>query len=139
MGIYQLAYISIISAVFSDKDLLKIMSASHRFNPSHNITGALMYRKGVFLQLLEGEMTIIENLFQKIKDDPRHENITLLFAQTSEKSVFPHWVVGYREPGDTDIAKIDEILHWKTRVKGTFLSAQEIFHLFEIFKRSASK
>jgi len=111
--VHQILYVSnATKEVLCDVEIDKIVSTAQSFNIQADITGILLLRSGVFLQLLEGKKPIIESLFQKICHDKRHANIIQLFSIDSPKRVFPDWSMGFKKLGDLDIKMINEILSW---------------------------
>ena len=81
--VYHLAYLS-KSALgtheqFVRDEIQHILDCAKRNNPALNVTGALLYSGGYFCQLLEGPKQALEDLFEKICRDDRHETIEVLF------------------------------------------------------------
>lgn len=78
--IYCLTYVSTINTtqllkrrVFGD-----IRDEAIAFNRQHGISGFLCYGSRNFFQYIEGEKSVIQSLYAKIQQDPRHHNIKLL-------------------------------------------------------------
>ena len=71
--------------------LLKIVRSAERNNPALAITGALLFDKDRFFQVLEGESSSVTNLFIRICQDPRHKDICLIDAQSVSDRRFPNW------------------------------------------------
>src|SRR3982751_6377232 len=86
----------------NDQDLLSILAKSHENNGRLNVTGMLLYRSGNFLQVLEGQETVIDDLFKVIMQDPRHHQVTLLLKRPVPSRQFEQWEMGF-----TNIDKID--------------------------------
>ncbi|MDH5582165.1 MAG: BLUF domain-containing protein, partial [Bdellovibrionales bacterium] len=75
---FQLIYLSWASDTFDPfgpRGMQSILNTAQNFNSSKNITGMLIFRNQLFLQLLEGEQKDVMELFEKIKSDPRHKDI----------------------------------------------------------------
>ena len=64
---FELIYNSVASPELTSKDVLDILEESRLFNSKNDITGCLLYHKGEFLQLLEGEKSIVQNIYGKIE------------------------------------------------------------------------
>jgi signal transduction histidine kinase len=94
-NLYQLVYASKAVDGFSEKDLIEILSTSRRNNKELKITGALVYNKGYFLQLLEGDRETVETLFNVIADDVRHEKVNSFFRCKVSNRIFPDWYMGF--------------------------------------------
>jgi hypothetical protein len=92
----QLVYISHATEEFKNDvntQLESILSSSVSFNSSSNITGILIYNSGVFLQLLEGEEEDLTKLYQRIGNDMRHKDLSLLVKQEATERLFPNWAM----------------------------------------------
>lgn len=92
----QLIYMSVSSKDLALEDLEKILNASRANNLEKNITGLLVVKGKTFLQVLEGESEIIKPLFQKLKEDQRHHDISIISWDVIEKRDFPHWSMGFK-------------------------------------------
>lgn len=64
-------------------------------NLKHNITGVLIYKNQNFLQVLEGEETIVDKTFKKIKYDSRHKNIFKVINTSIEERIFEDYNFGF--------------------------------------------
>lgn len=73
--------------------LAGILSAARRNNPRDGITGALVCRHDVYLQLIEGPEDAIDALYGRILGDDRHTNVELLLAEETSERLFPAWAM----------------------------------------------
>ena len=78
---------------YSLEILSAILIASRANNRKHDITGALICRSDIFLQLLEGPEQQVKNIYEKIQKDDRHINVYHLLDQFCEKRLFPAWAM----------------------------------------------
>ena len=78
---------------FDDKTLHRILSQSSFNNEKNNITGALICRKDLYLQYLEGPAHKIDELYSKIKTDSRHKGVKLLEDTRSKRRLFSNWAM----------------------------------------------
>ena len=69
----------------------EIFRIASKNNVQAGITGALSYRNGHYIQVLEGEEVAVDRLFSKISNDPRHEEVTVLINQSIVKRSFSDW------------------------------------------------
>ena len=69
----------------------EIFRVARKNNAQNKITGALSYRNGHYIQILEGEELVVDQLFSKISNDRRHEEVTVLINQSIVKRSFPDW------------------------------------------------
>lgn len=56
-----------------------------------DISGALLYGRGSFLQVIEGPLHAINNLYMKIHKDPRHCDLALLSFVPIRRRHFAEW------------------------------------------------
>lgn len=92
MTIYQLIYMSEPFG-FDDGMLNGILSISRRNNVRDGLTGALVCRRDIYLQLLEGPETAVEATYARIKRDDRHLAIVRLVSEPVAARLFPEWAM----------------------------------------------
>jgi hypothetical protein len=80
---YHLIYTSMAIAPFSERDLIQLLEQSRTLNKKAGITGMLMYTRSKFIQVLEGEQSIVNKLYAKIVEDDRHKKITTVLEGKS--------------------------------------------------------
>ena len=91
----RLGYVS--RSVADDKasvpaELPRIVIQSRRFNHAHGITGFLTWRNGYYFQALEGESLAVESLFEKIRQDNRHDQIAVVWSENGvQERIFSGW------------------------------------------------
>ena len=76
---------------FDEGGLNSILSTARRRNTERNITGALICRADIYLQLLEGPADAIVATYERIKRDDRHLEVTLVSEEEVEARLFPQW------------------------------------------------
>ena len=72
----QLVYVSIRKPQCTEEEIQKILDACKRNNQGKDITGVLLYSGTHFVQYLEGDFKKINELYDNIKSDVRHKNVT---------------------------------------------------------------
>ena len=88
----RIHYISSFVQDMSDNEIQELASQAAKKNEGNDITGVLMAKGGVFLQIIEGPEEKIDGLFTHILKDPRHEKIITLGIQIGDlKRLFPNW------------------------------------------------
>ena len=92
---YQLIYSSQATAPMSVNDLEKILVDARAGNEKRNITGALVYVDGVFLQVLEGERDTVLSLMRSIGDDSRHSSVKIFHQAEVDRPTFGSWRMAY--------------------------------------------
>jgi hypothetical protein len=78
---------------FDDAMLAGILSSARRNNPRDDITGALICRHDLYLQLIEGPPAPIDALYARIAVDDRHEDVRLLLTEEVSERMFPAWAM----------------------------------------------
>ena len=68
-----------------------ILADARTYNPQNHITGALICREDIFLQLLEGPEDKILLTYNRILNDDRHLDIELLVQEPCDDRLFPTW------------------------------------------------
>jgi len=70
-----------------------ILKTSRSNNPQNGITGNLVYHSDLFLQILEGPTEAINNLYNKILSDSRHDDVVKLRDSTFHTRLFASWAM----------------------------------------------
>ena len=76
---------------YDQNTLNGILSDAINYNEKNNITGALVCRDDIYLQLLEGPEQAVNYTYQKILDDDRHLEVELLIKEHCNERIFPKW------------------------------------------------
>jgi hypothetical protein len=91
----------------SSAELLDLLLQCRENNKAIGVTGMLLYGNGVFLQAIEGEDDVIDDLVTKIQDDPRHEEIQMLKRKPIEEREYAEWSMGFEQVTDTDLTGVE--------------------------------
>ena len=83
------------------RELSSILNASERNNRPLGITGALIFDRQWFLQLLEGEREKVWHTFTRISEDERHSDVVVAEVIETEARVFGSWWMGVAARDDT--------------------------------------
>ncbi|MBS1140660.1 MAG: hypothetical protein H6R13_2113 [Proteobacteria bacterium] len=102
MNDIQIVYTSKATANVDDAQLDNILKSAVRNNAARNITGMLLYAKGSFLQVLEGEVSVIEALLKQLEADTRHRDVEIIVRTSIKGHEFKNWSMGYRRLHDSD-------------------------------------
>ena len=76
---------------FDSAMLAGILVQARRNNRRDAITGALICRHDLYLQLIEGAAPAIDALYARIAADDRHCDVRLLLTETVAARMFPGW------------------------------------------------
>lgn len=106
---YHIIYSSIGNQDLNKNELDKFLDPIRKNNKLLNVTGMLLYSKGSFLQVLEGEEDVVKSLYNKISKDTRHSKVTKIVEEPIYKRDFENWSMGCSILTNKDIANIDGI------------------------------
>ena len=70
-----------------------ILTISRVRNSKADITGTLICRADMYLQLIEGPDAAIQATYQRITMDDRHVEINLLLSRAVTERLFPKWAM----------------------------------------------
>jgi hypothetical protein len=76
---------------FDDAMLNGILAQARHFNARDGLTGALICRADIYLQLLEGPAAALNATYARIAHDDRHLEVQLLIQEPVEERLFPAW------------------------------------------------
>jgi len=101
--LHNIIYISKVTKLLKDPDLIALLEQSREWNLSHGLTGMLLYiegkvlskTEGRFMQVLEGSPEEVIDIFEKIKKDTRHHYIIPLKMGAIEERSFNDWTMGF--------------------------------------------
>jgi len=103
----QLIYISSAAKKMNDDGLLDILKTSRENNKKNDISGMLLYDNGSFIQVLEGEHSVVDDTFINIQNDVRHNNILVMQNRDVNSREFADWSMGFENISNIDKTKID--------------------------------
>ena len=76
---------------FDNSTLANILLTARRNNRRDGITGALLCRNDLYLQLIEGPDASIDAAYARIAADDRHCDVKLLLDRAVDTRMFPAW------------------------------------------------
>lgn len=84
-----------------DLTLQQVVGKSIQNNRLVDVTGFLLARDGLFLQLLEGPDRGVGDTFKRISADPRHNEITVVRDAPADRRLFKQWnMAGAQQAGE---------------------------------------
>lgn len=107
MPLVQLVYASRPFG-FDQAILSNLLLDSRRANARDDITGALIARHDLYLQLLEGPEKKVEDVYARILNDDRHVEVTKLVDRPIQHRLFPGWAMR-DDPADSWVWSIEEV------------------------------
>ena len=130
MNLVQLIYASTPFG-FDQSALDSILTQSRRCNTRDGLTGALICRGDIYLQLLEGKADAIDATYARIVRDDRHLEIHRLSYDVATERLFPAWAMR-SDPARTWMWSQDDV----ARGAATQASPE---HVLGIFRRLAAE
>ena len=107
--LYRLVYYS-RNAIVGDAAALaaaitSILAKSRINNKRVGVTGALMFNSACFAQVLEGSRSAVEDVFERIQQDERHGEVSLLAFEPAPARSFENWSMGFVGASIEDAAR----------------------------------
>lgn len=76
---------------YDDAMLAGILAGARRNNRRDDVSGALVCRQDIYLQMIEGPQTAIDALYDRIRRDDRHIEVRQLWRREADHRLFPTW------------------------------------------------
>ena len=102
-SVFHLVYVSTATVCFSQPQLLGLLAKAKGKNLQIGVTGLLIHKDGRFVQVLEGDEPVVRELFEVIRRDDRHQNVTLILAEEIAERQFVDWSMGFHDLKDSDL------------------------------------
>jgi hypothetical protein len=90
----RLMYASRALPSVNQDELISILRKSKANNPGAGITGVLCFSQGIFLQVLEGGRSAVNQLYNRVAADPRHTDVELMIYEEIGQRNFAGWSMG---------------------------------------------
>jgi hypothetical protein len=93
---HHIIYLSRASRPMSDDELANLLRQAREANAQKNITGALVYGDGQFMQIIEGDEATLAMLYAKLLQDERHGQVFKFADKPIAQRSFADWSMAYR-------------------------------------------
>jgi uncharacterized membrane protein (DUF373 family) len=103
----RLTYASTALKEWSPEELLQLLKVCRKNNGAKNITGILLYAKGTFFQVLEGDEATVSSVFAMIEKDKRHKDVIIIQKEKITERAFPYWSMGFDNIDANELSNID--------------------------------
>jgi hypothetical protein len=90
-------------------DVDSILSSARKHNGINQITGLLVELPQHFIQILEGDHDQVENTFNRICEDTRHQNVRVVLAKNIEFREIEAWEMGFST--ELNESQLNDALH----------------------------
>jgi uncharacterized membrane protein (DUF373 family) len=91
----------------STQELLGLLQQCREYNAESGLTGMLLYCNTSFLQVLEGDEKVVDDLIDKIRNDTRHTNLQMLHRKTIQRREYSEWSMGFKRVSDTELQNVE--------------------------------
>ena len=85
---FAISYVSTANRTLNQDEVTELLDLTEIRNNNRGVNGLLIYSEGNFFEVIEGEKNMIMDLFEDIKEDPRHRNIMMVFKKEIDKPLF---------------------------------------------------
>jgi uncharacterized membrane protein (DUF373 family) len=103
----QISYISAAKDPMSTQELLGLLRECRENNAGNGVTGMLLYANATFLQVLEGKERVVDDLFNKIRNDPRHTSLQMLHRISIQRRQYSEWSMGFKRISDKELQHVE--------------------------------
>jgi len=129
---FALTYVSQATASFSGEQLSELEAEASQKNQKLGVTGFLNYRKGRFLQYLEGEKDSVIALMTRIGQDERHSVEKVLQLPNVSQRRFSNWYMRFlRQHEMVEIGlepTLEEVL---VRMKPSLYGEERVYRIID--------
>lgn len=110
---YAISYVSTANLDLQEQGVNDIMKKANEFNKREEITGILLYNERSFFQLIEGEKKTIQDLYERITQDSRHQDIIKFLEQPVSRPSFDGYMTDFiTDNNKFDQSQLKEYLHY---------------------------
>lgn len=103
---HHIIYLSWATVPLTDRQLRELLLSARRRNAELDVTGVLLYGNECFMQLLEGEKEIVQELYAHIRRDARHHNIITFADKAVGRRAFAEWAMAFQPVSSQQFDKI---------------------------------
>jgi hypothetical protein len=118
MTVFQTVYLSEAVNPLDRSRLEALLAQARLKNHRLGLTGLLLYHEGKFMQLLEGDRGVVQQVMASIRQDPRHRRVVSLLEHQTHEREFAEWSMALRTFDDSTAPRPEGL--------------RELFELFEL-------
>ena len=104
-------YFSRSTKLLDENKLSALLEEWRHYNTGSGISGILLYVRGSIVQVLEGKTEAVETLFNKIKLDPRHTDVTRVIDRLITERLFTKWTMEYETVTSEQMTDIHVVIN----------------------------
>ena len=98
----RIIYVSSAKSADIRVDCETILATARRRNAEADVTGLLILSNGSFFQVLEGDEGAVQQIYDDILRDPRHNGVIKLIDEDVVARAFPEWSMAWLELSPDD-------------------------------------
>jgi len=102
----QTTYISTPTRPMTTDDLMDILNNARLNNVGMGVSGMLLYTGSEFIQILEGDEKVVEELLDTIKKDPRHRDFRIIEKKKITHREYAEWTMGFKRIDRDDLRDV---------------------------------
>ena len=120
---HVICYVSTATEELKTEELQEFLKQWEDRNNKNDIKGILLFSDGHFFQVLEGEKVQVLELYERVKNDPRHRDIIQVLGKDVEKGSMDHYITDYLQ--EQLYSKPDLLSEYLEAVKGMETPVQQ--------------
>ncbi|MEO0882315.1 MAG: BLUF domain-containing protein [Pseudomonadota bacterium] len=112
----QIVYRSKATLEITPEIIGDILAVAQQNNTRFAVTGLLLYGDGIFMQVLEGSPESTDEIYARIRHDPRHCDVRDIYTGYADSRAYPDWQMACRpllppkRPGEDVFQRATDIL-----------------------------
>jgi len=91
----------------SEDDLIALLKQSRERNERQDLTGMLLFKDGLFLQVLEGSEKDVDEIYRSIYLDERNSGHYLIERKPIDERNFPDWRMGFENLSSRNLGELE--------------------------------
>lgn len=103
---HHIIYLSRATRPLNDNELTTLLTQAREANAQQNITGALVYGDGQFMQIIEGEEATLAMLYARLLQDERHGQVFKFADKPILQRSFADWSMAFRPVSAEQFAEL---------------------------------
>jgi hypothetical protein len=111
---YHLIYISQAKENMTLTTLVVLLMQARALNERHQVTGALVYGAGQFMQVMEGEDAVVKALYARVAKDARHYDVRTLAEGPIATRNFAQWSMAFGEVAADQFEVLRRVAEYQT-------------------------
>lgn len=129
---YSIIYKSKAKPDFNSEAIFKMLLNAKNFNRKKDISGCIVYYDNQFIQLIEGQEKEVSALYESIKADERHDEVTTLIKKPVDGRLWSDWYMAFYDLSGNDKSTTEKrnLLEIYFDTADTSEGSQEVFKTF---------